>query len=139
MRLILCVIIFFYNANLNAQHKLLQIDRQRYDLMIAQDTASLSSMIAPSLVYIHSNGMIDTKQSLLESIGTKTLVHKSISTSEDKVRVYRKRFAIVTGKAIYNINYHNEDMTLNFVYTNVYYKLKGHWILISRQTSPLKI
>jgi hypothetical protein len=139
MKLWAFILLIMSCLNAKAQHKLLQIDRQRYDLMIAKDTANLSAMMAPSLVYIHSNGMVDTKQSLLESIGTKTLIHKSITTSEDNVRIYKKRFAIITGKAVYDINYHNEDMNLKFVYTNVYYKLKGRWILVSRQTSPLKV
>jgi hypothetical protein len=139
MKLVVIIFALFYSVKTTAQHKLLEIDRQRYNLMIAQDTANLGAMLAPSLGYIHSNGMIDTKQSLLESIGNRTLIHKSINTTEDKVRIYKKRFAIITGKAVYNINYLKQDMTLQFVYTNVYYKLKGHWILISRQASPLKM
>jgi hypothetical protein len=116
---------------------LLTVERQRYDAMIAQDTNALAAMLAHSLQYIHSNGMVDTKQSLLQSIATKTLVHKSITTSKVCTRIYQRKFAIITGEAVYDINYKNMDMVLHFVYTNVYRKFRGHWILINRQTSPL--
>jgi ketosteroid isomerase-like protein len=121
-------------AQSKKQQQLLAIDAQRYKYMIAKDTSNLSALIAPSVQYIHSNGLIDTKQSLLQSIATGELIHKQITTTNNTVRIYRKNTAIITGEAIYNINYKGKDMTLNFVYTNVYYKLKGHWLLVHRHT-----
>lgn len=129
--------LFALNANAQKAAKLAKLEAQRYKLMIAQDTAALSSLLAPSLQYYHSNGMLDTKQSLLVSIATKELVHKRITITEATNRLYRKKFGIVTGRATYEINYKGTDMVLDFVFTNVYYKLKGKWLLISRQTTKV--
>jgi hypothetical protein len=116
---------------------LAKLEAERYKLMIAEDTAALSKLIAPSVQYYHSNGMLDTKQSFLNSIATRELVHKKITVTESTNRIYRKHFGIVTGRATYDITYKGTDMVLNFVFTNVYYKYKGKWLLISRQTTKV--
>jgi Domain of unknown function (DUF4440) len=114
-----------------------KIEAKRYALMIAEDTAGLSKMLAPSLQYYHSNGMLDSKTSLLNSIATKELKHKNITITNATYRIYRKNFGIVTGRCTYDINYKSYDMVLDFVFTNVYYKNKGKWLLVSRQTTKL--
>jgi hypothetical protein len=132
---LLCILATSLFANERA--KILVLERQRYNLMEASDTTELSFLIASSVMYIHSNGMLDTKTSFLNSIATKELVHKKITTSEEVVRLYHKKMAIVTGKSIYDINWRGQDMTLNFFHTNVYYKVRGKWLLINRQTSKI--
>ncbi|MFM2388402.1 MAG: hypothetical protein RL660_3159 [Bacteroidota bacterium] len=131
--LFLFIVLTLTSTIANAQKKILKAEADRYAAMIAQDTATLSAMLSSDLVYIHSNGMTDTKQSFLNSVATKTLVHKKITTSNVVVRKY-KDVAIVTGNATYDINYKNADMVLEFVFTNVYKKKKDKWILISRHT-----
>jgi carbonic anhydrase len=121
----------------NAKQKILQAETDRYNAMIAQDTFALAGMIANSVVYYHSNGILDTKQSLLQSIATKELVHKNITIEDAMVRVYQRKTAIVSGKCMYDIIYKNTPMQLHFVYVNVYTKLKGKWILVNRQTTKI--
>jgi hypothetical protein len=121
----------------NAKQKILLAETTRYAAMIAQDTFALAGMMANSLVYYHSNGMLDTKQSLLQSIATKELVHKNITIQDALVRVYQRKTAIVSGKCTYDIMYKGTAMQLHFVYVNVYTKLKGHWLLVNRQTTKI--
>ncbi len=136
MKYFVIVILLFATIHVQAQVKALQdAEQQRYALMIAGDTTALSTMLAPSLIYYHSNGMADTKQSFLQSIATKTLVHKNITVEEQTTRKYGRKMGVVTGKCTYYINYNGEDMTLHFVFTNMYYKFKGKWLLVSRQTT----
>ena len=121
----------------NAKQKLLLAETVRYNAMIAQDTFALAGMIANSLVYYHSNGKLDTKQSLLQSIASKELVHQKITIQDALVRVYQRKTGIVSGKCVYDIIYKGNAMQLHFVYVNVYTKLKGHWILVNRQTTKI--
>jgi Domain of unknown function (DUF4440) len=133
----LVVIIQTQHLVANQRNKVLQAEQQRYIAMINADTSELHYQLAPSLIYYHSNGKLDTKQSLINSIATKELVHKKIIIEENVVRIYQRKSAIVTGKCIYEIEYHNVPMTLHFVFTNVYTKLHGKWILVSRQTTKM--
>jgi Domain of unknown function (DUF4440) len=124
-------------ANKKQYQRILLAEQQRYDAMIDADTFALAGMMANSLVYYHSNGKLDTKQSLITSIASKELVHKKITIEENLVRIYHRKSAIVTGKCIYEIEYHNTPMILHFVFTNVYTKLHGQWILVNRQTTKI--
>lgn len=117
--------------------KLKVVESARYKAFIDGDTSKIAPMLAPSLVYYHSNGMKDTKQSLLESIASKKLIHKDIQVPVAKYRVYGRRMGVVTGACVYDINYLGKDMKLNFIFTNVYFKLRGKWLLVSRQTTKV--
>jgi ketosteroid isomerase-like protein len=113
------------------------IEQKRYNAMIAADTALVGSTMANDCVYYHSNGMLDTKQSLLTSIASKELVHKKIDITQSNTRIYKRNTAIVNGKCIYDITYHGTEMQLQFVFTNVYTKHRGKWLLVHRQTTKL--
>ncbi len=136
--LLVIAVCFLQNSMFGKQSKTIlaieAAENTRYRLMINADTAALADVLANSLVYIHSNGKIDTKQSFLQSIGSKELVHKNIVVYKKNIRIYRRTTAIITGECEYDIDYKGKPMKLNFVYTNVYYRLKGHWLLVNRQT-----
>jgi Domain of unknown function (DUF4440) len=134
-----CIILFtnrIAKSN-HLQNQILRAEQLRYDAMIALDTNALKSMLAPSLQYYHSNGKLDTKQSLLISIGSKELVHQAITIEENLVRIFKRNTAIVSGKCVYKIIYHNVPMVLHFVFTNVYIRRRGKWLLANRQTTKI--
>jgi hypothetical protein len=134
--LLLCLS-FFALANKKKYMQLQAAETARYTAMMANDTMVLKDMLANSLQYIHSNGMLDTKESFIHSMSTQELVHKNIAIQTQTIRIYRRKTGIVSGKCIYDIVYKGSAMTLSFFYTNVYYKLKGKWLLINRQTTKL--
>jgi hypothetical protein len=140
MKKLLLVVIIIINASINfaqKQNAIQALEQKRYQLMIAGDTAELYNMLAPSLLYYHSNCRIDTKESFLMSIATKEIVHKNISVLSSSIRTYRKRTAIVTGTAMYDIVYQGKEMNLQMLFTNVYIKVHGHWLLVNRQTTKI--
>jgi hypothetical protein len=50
--------------------RLIAIQRRHFDAMIHRDTALLSSLLADSLTYIHSSGVIDNKISFMKDIAS---------------------------------------------------------------------
>ncbi len=136
INLIFCTLLF-KSALSNDSIKIMQLEQLRYQAMIQVDTEFLQQAMAANVVYIHSNGMVDSKTSLIHSIVTKELIHKKITTTHEHVRFYKRKFAIVNGESIYEINWRGQDMILHFYHTNVYYKVKRKWILINRQTSKI--
>jgi hypothetical protein len=140
---IFLVLVFCCVCTINAfaKGKLLQkigeLERVRYNLMVQADTAALGKLIHNNCQYYHSNGMLDTKQKLLQSIATKELVHKNIVVTDAYYRFF-KSTAIVTGKATYDIVWKGEPMLLIFAFTNVYAKVKGKWLLVNRNTVKLR-
>lgn len=132
------LMLLYINTYAKNQHdKVAQAEKERYAAMIAGDTFALAGMMTSSLVYYHSNGKLDTKQSLLQSIANKEIIHKNITIEENLIRIYQQKTAIVTGRCTYDINYHGTDMQLHFVFANVYIKLHGKWLLVNRQTTKI--
>lgn len=72
--LILTLIILVSGAKIFAQtedsKRLIAIQKRHFDAMIHRDTALLSSLLADSLIYIHSSGVIDNKISFMKDIAS---------------------------------------------------------------------
>lgn len=49
---------------------LLELDQARRETVIRADVPTLTAMFADDMVWIHGNGGVDTKQGLLDSIGS---------------------------------------------------------------------
>ena len=56
------------------------LEARRSAAMLAGDAASLEGLLHDDLVYIHSNGAVDTKASYLEAVASGALDYRSIST-----------------------------------------------------------
>jgi hypothetical protein len=142
MKSTICVFVFSLiciatSAQSKKEKEIIEAENIRYAAMISLDTAVLQKVIAEDVEYIHSNGLLDTKKSFIESVYTKNLVHRKIDIKSQKVRFPDKKVAIVTGTCTYDIIYKAQEMKLDFFYTNMYVKRKGEWILINRQTSKM--
>ena len=61
---------------------LLSLEKKRRSALLNGDVAELEKLLAPELVYIHSTGRIDYKQSLLESVASGRLKYVSIDFDE---------------------------------------------------------
>ena len=57
-------------AQTEESKRLIAIQRRHFDAMIHRDTALLSSLLADSLTYIHSSGVIDNKISFMKDIAS---------------------------------------------------------------------
>jgi hypothetical protein len=65
--LVSCAKIF---AQTEDSKRLISIQKRHFDAMIHRDTALLSSLLADSLIYIHSSGVVDNKISFIKDIGS---------------------------------------------------------------------
>lgn len=50
--------------------RLLALEKRRFQSMIYRDTVQLSAMLGDSLIFIHSSGIIDNKQSFMKDISS---------------------------------------------------------------------
>lgn len=53
-------------------------ERSRYEAMIAGDMVALCGLLAPDLLYAHSTGSVDTKQTYLRTLESGVLAYKAI-------------------------------------------------------------
>jgi hypothetical protein len=57
------------------RQRLISLEKRRYDAMVHNDTTLLSGLLADSLVYIHSSGVIDNKKSFMKDIGSRHITY----------------------------------------------------------------
>lgn len=112
--------------------RILKLERQRYDLMVKRDVATLEGLIAEDLTYVHSSGVSENKAQFLAA--TEKSTYASIEPKSEDVRLYGKT-AIVSGIADFKMQ-NGAVNTLRF--TNVYVKDGKQWKLAARHASKIQ-
>ncbi len=109
----------------------------RFKVMVSKDRAGLEAVMHKDLVYFHSSGVADTKDSYIESIFNGKSNYLSISSSEMLTRVYGTT-GINTGIVnIINLNAEGKDTPLKLRFTDVFVFEDGRWQMVSWQSTKL--
>lgn len=135
---LLCFLIFWTISNLHAQSKatskVLAAEQQRFEAMMRADTQTLRAFLSETLVYVHSNALVEDKSAHLSAIASKKLVYENMERVSAEVQIYGKT-ALVNGvlnvKGILNGN----AFEIRLLYLAVYRKKHGNWQLIRWQST----
>lgn len=103
---------------------------QKFDWMIAQDTAALSVLLHNDLQYIHSNGWHENKKDLLMNLVSGKLTYAKVTVEQSQVRIFSQT-AIVNGVGIFEVALDGRPLTIKLDYTEVY-SFEAGWKLVSR-------
>lgn len=114
----------------------LETEALRFELMTKGDTAALSGLLAKDLIYLHSNGLTETKPQHLQAIAAGRLKYNTMQRGEVTVRLYGK-IAITNGllHAAGILNGNAFDIQLR--YTAVYQKQRKTWRLLNWQSTRI--
>ena len=108
--------------------QILEIDRQRIGAMVAADEESLECFFTEDLVYTHTNGVADTKATLIDKIRTGLYEYTGVGTSEVLIRTIGDRAAILTGRAVLGVRTSDgEKLAVPIRFTSVYVKDEESW------------
>ena len=75
-------VVFLLTQNADAQAK--NLDSIRMSFMIQRDTLSLASLIDDSLIYLHSNGLKESKADFIHSIAANKIVYERMDMIDKK-------------------------------------------------------
>jgi hypothetical protein len=116
-------------------NKIAKLQQLRFDAMVNRDTAYLRQYTDTGLVYIHSNGLVQSQDDFIQSVGLQSIVYQQITIKERQVRVYKKA-AIINGIVQVRgiINGNTFEVTLRFTDVYVY---KRRWKMASWQSLKL--
>lgn len=118
-----------------AQRTITESEDMRFQAQIAQDTAALKNLLTDDLMYIHSNGLTETKSDFLHSITTGNITYKTMQPEAGRaIRTYGKTGisnGIVHATGLLNGN----PFDIKLRYTAVYVKQRGKWRLASWQST----
>lgn len=115
---------------------IIDLDRQRMTAMAQKDVAALKNMLCKGLVYTHSSGRQDTKQSLIEGMESGSTVYTSIVPSEVKAQDLGNA-VVLTGVAAISVNSNGKPNSFRVRFTDVYENQNGTWRMITWQSTKL--
>ena len=119
---------------LDAPGAVLDADRMRIDAMIASDADALDALLHEELVYTHSNGKVDTKDSLMETLARGDIDYRRIQRGAEAVRAERNA-AVVSAPVEMEVAAGGQLHQITGVYTAVYFWQSGRWQLVAYQSS----
>ncbi len=124
-------------AALSAEEKaVLNTEKQRFDAQVSKNYAVLDQVLANDLIYTHSHGGTDTKQSYIQSIRDGKSTYDAIDVLEQKVRLYGNT-AVINGVCILKATNNGETINTRLRYTDVYIRTGKQWQLVTWQSLKL--
>ena len=120
----------------SAESVVTDTEKQRFAAFVSKDYTYLDKVLADDLFYCHSNGLIDSKTSLVQSLKDGKLTYQEMIPEEIKVRIYGKT-AVVTGLCAAKVLSNGQQISTKFRFTDVYVKNKVGWQMVSWQSLRL--
>lgn len=114
-----------------------EAELNRFKVMVAKDIPGLQAVLHKDLVYFHSSGAQDTKESYIASIASGKSSYVTITPEEMQQRVYGKT-GINTG--IVSILQQAADgvqTTIRLRFTDVFVYADKRWQMVSWQSTKL--
>lgn len=117
--------------------EILKISAKKFEWMINQRLDLLSNVLHEQLIYIHSNGLTESKQDVLDNISSGKLKLESVTVKEESVRVIDD-LAIITGKGNFTGIIDGNSFDVELLYTEVYVAVGAKWLLLHRHANRLQ-
>lgn len=123
---------------LQAQNALLAAEDARFAAQVARDVQRLDKMLDESLVYIHSNALVESRADFLESVGSGRIVYQLMQAEPDRqLRKIGRRQTVVNGITKVEGIYNQRPFSMRLRYTAVYIRKQGRWLLNSWQSTRI--
>lgn len=140
---ILITAIIFSAGALKAQQSpvekyLLQLHEKKFRWMTEKKLDSLQTVLDDRLIYVHSNGWIETAKEVIDDLHSGKLAMNKVTVTEASVRIYKNNTGIINGKGVFNVTVNDKPIDINLYYTEVYIKKKNNWVLVSRHALRLQ-
>ena len=109
-----------------------QVEAEWARALVAADVSALDALYADDLVYVHSNGAVDTKEQWLDLIGSGRVDFSSAKPRNTMVRTYGDSAVV---NALYDSVLNGTSMAIQYV--TVFVKDDGRWRIVTQQTATL--
>jgi hypothetical protein len=134
-------VVFFFLLHIlclgqNKRANIVAMEKARFEAMVKKDTIFLKKILAPELVYTHSNALIENKEQFLSSIQTGKIVYESISQETQDIKVFGKA-AVIHGVVKVTGQLNKNGFTVRLAYVDVYLKRKRKWQLVTWQSTKI--
>lgn len=109
-------------------------ESRRFAAMVRSDVGELERLLAEDVTYVHSSGQAQSREELLADLASGALRYRSIEPTISRVRVYGD-VSVVNGRASVRVETDGRPMEAMLVYTDVYVRRDGRWLLAAWQST----
>jgi hypothetical protein len=114
----------------------LDLSKNKFGWMMHMQYDSLEAVLDDRLMFVHSNGWIETKQEFIQDIKSGKLRYTKIEVLEANARIYSST-AIVNGIGKFNVELDGKPLEITLSYTEVYVLKGTSWVLASRHANRM--
>ncbi len=120
------------------QMTVLQLEKDRFKAMINKDSSFLDRILANDLLYIHSNGVQDSKETFIKNIMNGSLEYIAVELQQADIRTFSQT-AWIHGAAKIKVRMGKDTTEVELVirYLDVYKREDGEWKLVAWQSAKL--
>ena len=113
------------------------VERARFKAWIAADAATIAPMIGEDVVYCHSTGVCQNKKELIDFVTSGKQRYLAMDIVSIKARDIDGA-VVINGKLNMKVDTGGGKVDeFQGIYTDVYAKRKGKWVLVSWQSTRL--
>ncbi len=120
---------------MSVEQEILALESQRFAAMTSGDFAALEKLAHEQLVYTHSNALVDTKASWLESMRSGKVRYRSVAPGGQQVRAFGDT-ALVTGEAAIEAEVGGQARSLRLLYLVAWTRTPQGWKFVAWQATP---
>ncbi len=120
----------------SAEQTLLKIEQEWSEADLRRDPAALDRILADDWIGIDFEGTLLTKPEALRGIASGSGSLQSTALRDMKVRIYGNT-AVITGTDTEKGEYHGQDSSGKYLWTDVFVKKNGRWQAVSSQSTKL--
>lgn len=113
------------------------LEQARRAAMLAADTTTLSDLLADDLLWIHATGSSDSKDSLLQRIGSGATKYHSIEVADETLRVVND-VALLSGHASMQLEVKGQTRPVENKFTIVWAEVDGRWQVVNWQSTSIR-
>jgi ketosteroid isomerase-like protein len=119
------------------EESLKEAELNRFKVMVAKDVPGLQAVLHKDLVYFHSSGVQDNKESYIASIASGKSSYVTITSEELQHRVYGKTGVNTGIVSILQQAADGAQTTIRLRFTDVYVFADKRWQMVSWQSTKL--
>lgn len=121
---------------MTADHDVRTAEKRRVSAMLGGDAAAMEPLLAEGLTFVHANGGLDDKPTLLAKMKGGAIVYHSIAWAEQKVDA-RGAVAAMTGMMTLQVTVAGVDKTLHNRVILLWERDGRDWRLFHFQSTPI--
>ena len=118
------------------EREVLEADAGRVKALIDNDLAALEQLLGDDLTYVHSNGMLDTKESYIGSLRAGNSRYLTMDMSEVAVRSLGDT-ALINAKFNARVQVRDREVNPQARVLIVYAKRDGRWQMIAWESTSI--